>query len=164
MIRIALAFLVLVAMAAGGCVLGPDYKRPPTVVPDTFRGQTTAPGAGGSIGDEAWPEVFHDSVLQSLIRDALQQNSDVRLAAARILEAQAQFGITRADQFPQVSAGVNVLGERPAAALGFPSRNIGAVQIQGSVAWELDFWGAIAARPSRRARRSSPVNGHAGPC
>src|SRR5206468_4302757 len=66
---------------------------------------------------------------------------DVRLAAARILEAQAQLGITRADQFPQTSAGVDVLGQRPAAALGFPARNIAAVAVQGSMAWEIDFWG-----------------------
>ena len=147
--RTALALLVLITIAAGGCVVGPDYKRPPAVVPDTFRAQTTTPEAT-SLGDQTWWQVFPDSVLQSLIRDALRQNTDVGLAAARILEAQAQLGITRADQFPQVSAGVNVLGERPAAALGFPSRNIGAVQIQGSVAWELDFWGRY-----RRATESA---------
>ena len=85
--------------------------------------------------------MFPDTVLQSLIQTALQQNYDVRLAAVRILEAQAQLGITRADQFPQPSAGVDVLGQRPAAALGFPSRNLAAVAVQGSLSWELDFWG-----------------------
>jgi multidrug efflux system outer membrane protein len=65
----------------------------------------------------------------------------VRLAAARVLEAQARLGITRADQYPIVSAEVAGLGQRTAQALGFPSRTIGAVQLQGSAAWQLDFWG-----------------------
>jgi multidrug efflux system outer membrane protein len=85
--------------------------------------------------------VFPDETLQSLIRTALTQNTDVRLAALRIVEAQAQLGITRADQLPAVGAGVDVLGQRPSEALGFPSRNIVAFQVQGSVSWELDFWG-----------------------
>ena len=124
--------------------MGPNYKRPPAGTPDAFRGQTPdQPSAGetSSLGDERWWQVFQDESLQALIRDALEHNYNVKMAAARILEAQAQLGITRADQFPAVSAGVNVLGERPSVALGFPSANIGAIEIQGSVAWQLDFWG-----------------------
>jgi multidrug efflux system outer membrane protein len=141
MTRVVLASCISVALISGGCIIGPDYKRPPTGTPDTFRGQSDVPAAGASLADESWWQVFTDPVLQSLVRTALQQNYDVRLAAARILEAQAQLGITRADQFPQVTAGIDVLGQRPSAALGFPPRNIGAVLVQGAVAWELDFWG-----------------------
>jgi multidrug efflux system outer membrane protein len=136
--------LFLISIVAAGCTVGPNYKRPPAAAPDAFRGQTPdQPSAGetSSLGDERWWQVFQDESLQALIRDALEHNDNVRMAAARIIEAQAQLGITRADQFPAVSAGVNVLGERPSVALGFPSANIGAVEIQGSVAWQLDFWG-----------------------
>jgi multidrug efflux system outer membrane protein len=118
--------------------VGPDYKRPPTSVPEDFHGPAAE---GGSIAEAPWTLVFPDEVLQSLIRSALARNDSVRLAAARILEAQAQLGITRADQFPQVSAGVDVLAERPSAALGFPAENIHAAALQASMAWELDFWG-----------------------
>jgi len=143
------ALVVAIAPFTAACLVGPNYKRPPVDAPDAFRDQTAPPSAP-SIGDEAWAQVFPDTALQSLIQTALQQNFDVRLAAARILEAQAQLGITRADQFPQVSAGVDVLGERPAAALGFPSRNIAAGVVQGSLTWELDFWGRY-----RRATESA---------
>ena len=136
-----LVSILCLSIAAAGCLVGPDYKRPPTAVPDAFRARIDTPAAGRSLGDEPWMQVFPDAVLQSLIQTALQQNDDVRLAAARILDAQAQLGITRADQFPQTSAGVDVLGQRPAAALGFPKRNIAAVAVQGSMSWELDFWG-----------------------
>jgi len=133
--------ITALAVAAGGCILGPNYRRPPADVPDAFRGQPEPAIAAESVADEAWWQVFSDPVLQSSIRTALQRNDNVRLAAARILEAQAQLGITRADQFPQVTAGVDVLGQRPAAALGFPSRNVVAFEAQTSLAWELDFWG-----------------------
>src|SRR5262249_49830498 len=132
--------IVGVSMAAAGCLVGPDYRRPSVDVPSSFRSET-APTSDTSFGDESWWQVFSDPTLQSLIRTALRQNSDLQLAATRILEAQAQLGITRSNQFPTASAGIDVLGERPSVALGFPSENIRALQVQGSIAWELDFWG-----------------------
>jgi len=136
------ACALVASLFAAGCTVGPNYKRPPVGAPDAFRGQAAAPApAETSLGDEKWSEVFQDDALQQLIRTALAQNYDVRIAAARIVEAQARLGITRADQFPAVSAGLDLLGERPSVALGFPARNIGAIELQGSVSWELDFWG-----------------------
>jgi multidrug efflux system outer membrane protein len=136
---------MLIAILTAGCTtVGPDYKRPAVDAPDAFRGAASAPASGSataSLGDERWSQVFQDEALQTLIRAALEHNDDVRIAAVRILEAQAQLGITRADQLPTVTAGVDVLGERPSAALGFPARNIGAIEVQASAAWELDFWG-----------------------
>lgn len=132
---------ILAATAASGCLVGPDYKRPPLNPPAEFRGADAAAPSAASLADERWWQLFGDETLRELIRTALEHNDDVRMAAARILEAQAQLGITRADQFPSVSAGVDVLGQRPSVALGFPSKNVAAVEIQGSAAWELDFWG-----------------------
>ena len=133
---------MMITAATTGCLLGPDYRRPPVSLPDVFRGQAgTAAGETASLGDEPWWQLFQDDVLQSLIRTALQQNENARIAAVRVIEAQAQLGITRADQFPTVTGGLSVLGERPPTALGFPSLNLFAIAIQGSVAWELDFWG-----------------------
>jgi multidrug efflux system outer membrane protein len=148
----AAAAALLASVCVAGCTVGPNYKRPPVDAPDAFRGQTAPPPASpnASLGDEKWWDVFQDEALQPLIRTALAQNDDVRLAAARILEAQAQLGITRADRFPTVSAGVDVLGERPAVALGFPSTNAGAIEVQGSASWEPDFWGKY-----RRATESA---------
>jgi outer membrane protein, multidrug efflux system len=157
-IRTAAALIVSSILA--GCTVGPNYKRPPVDAPDVFRGQTAQPPASpaspdASLGDQQWWQVFQDDALQQLIRTALTQNYDARLAAARILEAQAQLGITRADQFPAVSAGIGVQGERPAAALGFPSRNVGAIQVQGAASWELDFWGRF--RRATEAARAQLV-------
>src|SRR5260370_33490881 len=66
------------------------------------------PGAAASLGNEKWWDVYQDPVLADLIHTALQQNYDVRIAAARVLEAQAQLGITRANQFTTARVGDNI--------------------------------------------------------
>jgi multidrug efflux system outer membrane protein len=134
---------VALCVVLAGCTVGPNYRRPDVDVPAAFRGgATTTPAPDQtSLANESWWQVFSDTTLQALVRTALEQNADVRVAADRILEAQAQLGVTRADQFPAVNAGVDVLGERPSVALGFPSTNVFAFQVQSAVSWELDFWG-----------------------
>jgi outer membrane protein, multidrug efflux system len=140
--RLRSRILLLAALCLGtpACLVGPDYRRPETAPPPSFRGGG-APASATSLGDAKWFDVFQDPQLQSLIRIALEYNDDVRRAAARILQAQAQLGVTRADQFPTVTAGIDVLGQRPSVALGFPSKNAGAVVALGSTSWEIDFWG-----------------------
>ncbi|PYT40464.1 MAG: transporter [Acidobacteria bacterium] len=135
---IPIAFLLLT-----GCTLGPKYKRPPVTVPDTYRGH--APDAGpqtaASFGDEKWWTVFQDPQLQELIREALAQNYDVRIAAARVLQAQALLGITRADQFPTITGGASSSNERLPATRITPAFETSPSQVNLSLFWELDFWG-----------------------
>ena len=86
--RIIASTLLTVLLA--GCAVGPNYKRPAIDTPQTFRGAPTETLSAAPFGDEKWSEVFQDPELQTLIRTALQQNYDVRIAAARIAQAQAQ--------------------------------------------------------------------------
>jgi len=114
----------------------------------------TAQSAERSIGDQNWWEVFRDPQLQQLIRIALQRNYDVRIAATRILEAQAQLGITRAAQLPAMDAGASAVNQRSPRQKNLPpeyetsSNSVGA-----SLAWELDFWGKY-----RRATEAARAN------
>jgi multidrug efflux system outer membrane protein len=128
-----------------GCAVGPDYSRPAITTPEVYRGASPNPSATVStqlLGDEKWWDVFQDPVLQELIRLALQQNYDVRIAASRVLQAQAQLGITRADQFPTVSAGSQVSGQyTPKTSSIFPAYRTNAGELDLSVVWNLDFWG-----------------------
>lgn len=94
-----------------------------------------------SFGDQKWWEVFQDPQLQELIRTALKQNYDVRIAAARILEAQAQLGITRADQLPTINAGAGAENLRIPRNKLFPETDTSFSQVNASFAWNLDFWG-----------------------
>ncbi|HEY2548062.1 MAG TPA: efflux transporter outer membrane subunit, partial [Candidatus Acidoferrum sp.] len=92
-------------------------------------------------GDQKWWDIFQDEQLRSLIRTALQQNYDLRIAASRILEARAQLGITRADQFPTLSAGAGIADVRTAQSKFLPVFETSTGQVNLSAAWDLDFWG-----------------------
>ena len=148
--------LSLIMLLASGCAVGPNYKRPSVTVPGTYRGaipQEATQPAAESIGDQKWWEVFQDPQLQDLIHTALQQNYDVRIAATRILQAQAQVGITRADQLPTISGGVEAVNQRSARSKFFPTFETSSNQVDLSLAWELDFWGKY-----RRATESARAN------
>jgi multidrug efflux system outer membrane protein len=142
-----------------GCAVGPNYKRPAVDVPGTYRGagsdapanpanlqqgQPVAPTTEqqvASLGDAKWWEVFQDHQLQNLIRTALKNNYDVRIAATRVLQAHAQVGITRADQLPSLSAGGNVNSLQNPQIGPIPAYEITQGQLTASAAWNLDFWG-----------------------
>ncbi len=105
------------------------------------------------MGDEDWSKVFQDQELQGLIRTALQNNYDVRIAAARVLEARAQLGITRADQFPSLSGGGNITSQRSVASGPLPAFQQTTGQLSVSASWNLDFWGRYRrATEAQRAR------------
>jgi len=142
-------------MLLTGCKVGPNYKRPPVNSPDTYRGLApdAAPQTTTSIADEKWWTVFDDQQLQALIHKALTQNYDVRIAATRILEAQAQVGITRADQFPSIygGAGAGELHIPQTKLLNSATTSYNRLNL--SLAWELDFWGKY-----RRATEAARAN------
>lgn len=128
-----------------GCMVGPNYHRPAVAVPPAYRGQLAAPPSQvstASLGNEKWWTVFHDPVLQQLIRTALAQNYDVQIAATRVVQAQAEVGITRANEFPTASAGAQVFSENnPKVSSTFPAYEVNAGEIDMSAVWNLDFWG-----------------------
>jgi outer membrane protein, multidrug efflux system len=125
--------------------MGPNYQRPKVNVPASYRGPAPNPSAttpAGALGNEKWWTVFHDPVLQQLIRTALQQNYDIRIAATRVLLAQAQLRITRSYQFPTVEASANLLSERsPKINSFFPTYELHTGELDPGVIWNLDFWG-----------------------
>jgi multidrug efflux system outer membrane protein len=134
-----LAVLVLEA----GCMMGPKYKRPTVDVPQEYRAPAPQPAAqGSSLGNEQWWQVYQDPVLAQLIHTAIAQNYDVRIAAARVLEAQAQVGITRSNQLPSANVGADVFSEQNAKVTKiFPAYGVNGGELNLSVIWNLDFWG-----------------------
>jgi multidrug efflux system outer membrane protein len=142
------ARLSLVATSIGllaGCNVGPKYVRPNVTAPPAYRGADNAPVANDakqSLGDEQWVSVYREPELQELIRKALANNYDVRIAAKKILEQQAQVKITRSQQFPSVTVGGTGIGATLPSSLGtqIPSPLVdGSFNV--SAAWTPDFWG-----------------------
>src|SRR3984893_10474264 len=157
--RLLLLSLCAIAVWFSGCAVGPNYARPNVDAPTSYRGQQddqpNAPTAKSdpALGDEEWSKVFLDPALQDLIRAALQNNYDVRIAAARVQEARAQLGITRADQFPTLSGGGNITSQRDSAAGPIPAFELTQGALSVSAAWNLDFWGRYRrATEAQRAR------------
>src|ERR1700683_3645147 len=126
-----------------GCLMGPKYQRPAVNVPQEYRAPAPQQAAqASSLGNEQWWQVYQDPVLTQLIHTAIAQNYDVRIAAARVLEAQAQVGITRADQLPSANVGADIFSQQNAKVTNlFPAYQVNGGDLNLSVIWNLDFWG-----------------------
>lgn len=152
--RIAHAVMALGMLALSGCLLGPNYKRPPVVAPAVFRGQEGA-AEQASFADLPWWEVFRDPALADLIKTSLSNNYDLREAVARIEQARAVAVQVRSALFPQfgyeadASRGKNAIGGRPATTLG---KTVNAFAGLLNASWEIDLWGRI--RRSDEAARA----------
>lgn len=136
-------FAVLsLALLLAGCAVGPKYRAPGIQTPKAYRGEPMAQTSTESFGNEKWWQVFQDPVLQQLIRTALRQNLSLEIAASRVLQAQAELGITRANQFPMAGAGIEGYSERnPKITSAFPAYQTNVGEADLSVIWNLDFWG-----------------------
>jgi multidrug efflux system outer membrane protein len=137
--------LSLALIATTGCNVGPRYTRPQVPAPPAFRGADEAAVSSDptqSIGDRKWSEIFREPELQQYIQQALAANYDLRIAAQRVLEAQSQVKITRANQFPTLNAGGSGLGaELPDSLSNTISSPLTAGSLNFSAAWIPDFWG-----------------------
>ena len=159
--KLRILLLSVAALLTTGCTMGPRYKRPTVAVPGSYRGeapeqrvqpQETSPQTV-PFGEETWWDVFQDEQLRTLIRTALKQNYDLRIAASRVLEARAQLGITRADQFPTLSGGGAIADVRSPQSKLVPEFETSTGQANVSAVWELDFWGQF-----RRATEAARAN------
>ena len=133
-----------------GCTLGPDYQRPALPVPAQHRdAEPSAPGQEAvSLADLQWFAVFQDERLQALVRTALENNYDMRIAAARVLEAAAQLGVTRSFLLPTVDGTAEVGRDRVSQERFLPpppgSSSVGNTFALGlALTWEVDVWGRI---------------------
>ncbi len=134
--------VIVLLLLLGACKVGPNYKRPPLTVPDQYRG--LAPDAGQQqqaseqFAQMKWWSVFQDKTLQSLINEALANNYDIRIAATRIVQAAANLGITRANQFPTLNGGFGIVNQRSTPFYsGAPTIDTAALQLN----YIVDFWG-----------------------
>ncbi|HZS54722.1 MAG TPA: efflux transporter outer membrane subunit [Bryobacteraceae bacterium] len=157
--------IIAVLTAIGGitgCAVGPNYHRPAVQTPQAFRApEPLAATEAASFADLKWWQVFHDENLQRLVKTALVQNYDLRDAVARVEAAQANLGITRSDQFPQLNASGNIQftrlsrdGQLPLPASFVPSQNRtwGEASLN-LLSFEIDLWGRL-----RRATEAARAN------
>jgi multidrug efflux system outer membrane protein len=142
MTKTRIATVAVLLLALGGCKVGPNYQRPPLTVPDQYRGlapdQTTQQQASEDFALMKWPAVFQDETLQSLIKEALANNYNMRIAATQILQASANLGIVRANQFPTVGGTFSVANQQQTPLFtGAPTIDTAGLQLN----YIVDFWG-----------------------
>jgi multidrug efflux system outer membrane protein len=140
------AMIVLAMAGLGGCTtLGPDYRRPPVDTPETWQ---TPLKEAGAVANLEWWKAFNDPALDELIQSALENNRDLRIAAARIREFAARVDIARSGLYPHLGYGASAARTQLSRnALGSPPAGVSRVgsdyQANLGIGWELDFWGKI---------------------
>jgi multidrug efflux system outer membrane protein len=143
------------ALAAllAGCMVGPDYQRPPVPSADRFLYE---PKDAAQAADTTWWNGFGDPVLDRLVDEALASNRNVKIAAANVDAAAALLTQARSPLYPQL--GYGAAGQRQRVGLGadrLPNNGLPdaltAYDALLSASWELDLWGRIR-RQSEGAR------------
>ena len=101
---------LFVLMILVGCSVGPDYVRPPLELPDTLvteQDYTIEDSLAIALADTTWWELFGDPVLTDLIKTAIVENNDIKIAAARVDEFMGFYGVAKSDFYPKLDAGAS---------------------------------------------------------
>src|SRR5215218_9566842 len=148
-ILVRVAFSLVCAAAIASCTLGPNYKRPAVETRAVHRGASSSPLTTDSLADLKWFDLFKDDQLTEFVNTALKQNFDLRIAAERVLQARAAYGITRSGQFPEVTASADLVAARASkvgATQGIPDdadTSVRYLQAGFGLGWEIDVWGRL---------------------
>ena len=139
------AAVLLCLFASSACTVGPDYERPVVETPAAYRFDEPALSSSGLVNGPAWWQGFGDNTLDGLIREAVENNRDLRIATARVDEFSYVLMGTRSQAFPQVGYGASASRQRASQAGNVPipdpvSSSFSAVL---SASWEIDLWGRI---------------------
>lgn len=130
-------------LAISSCALGPSPRAPKIELPAEVRG--SAEGAD-SLADLAWEGVFREPELQNLIKKALKTNVDLALASARLSEARAMAGQTKAERLPQLDLHASAaaeLGSVNGKQASVGNREADSYRLSAPLSWELDLWGRV---------------------
>ena len=152
---------ILAIALAGGCAVGPDYRRPDVEVGAAYKEavgwKTAEPRDEANRGN--WWEVFGDAPLSALMEGIDISNQNVILAEARFRQAQALVAASRAGLFPALDANASFTRSRsPTGVIGGTTagRIINNRSVGLSSSWEIDLWGRL-----RRALESSAASAQA---
>lgn len=136
-------FVALLALLASGCMVGPDYVRPPLDAPAGWR---LSDQDARDLANTAWWEQFADPVLNDLVATALRENRDLMIASARVEQFAGNYGFVRSGLFPQLGASADARRQRDVGAvvLGAGQDNtFSTYNLVLNASWEIDIWGRI---------------------
>ncbi|WP_415867974.1 efflux transporter outer membrane subunit [Burkholderia ubonensis] len=135
------------ALALAGCSLAPRYERPAAPVPSSYAPVDGAPSAAQPSSPallDDWRAYFTDPALQAWIDAALANNRDLRVAAGRVEEARALYGVQRADRLPSIDGNLGYERTRVYDPVVRQSAVSGLYRAGvGISAYELDLFGRV---------------------
>jgi len=138
------AFVACCLALLAGCAVGPNYKRPTIDAPPAFRAENAETNL--PFADLAWWDIYQDPMLQSLVRIALTNNYDLRIAVSRVEQSRALAMQARSQFFPAATYdGTVARGRNYLLGNAFPSRGVttGSAVAALNAFWELDLWGRV---------------------
>jgi len=133
-------FFVLSCAMYAGCMVGPDYSRPETPAETSgayFHAGANKQDVNDYADTDRWWEGFGDPTTAELVRQALENNYDLRAAAARVLQAQAALAEMRGRQWPDVS--FNLSRDRSKRSMNLGDGPFGGRFSVMSTTWAQDF-------------------------
>lgn len=166
-------WLLGILALACGCSMIPEFQRPQAPVPASwprgpaYQGLEAVPAQPGPT--MGWEEFLSDSRLREIIRRALANNRDLRLAALNVQRARALYGIQRSEIFPTLGVSGSASKQRLPADLSGLGKPVTLEQYSvnlGVSSWEIDFFGRIRSLKEKaleeylataQARRSAQV-------
>ncbi|MEE1943978.1 TolC family protein [Pedobacter sp. KR3-3] len=148
-ISLIIAMVLLVTVFAA-CKVTQPYKRPADLTTNNLYRNTTNATDTTNMATLSWKELFKDPLLQSLIQEGIENNLDLKTAAMRIQQAEANLRQSKLAFFPSLNLTATGEAIKPAAT---QSANTQVFEMYGSSSWELDLWGKL--KSSKRAALAS---------
>jgi len=138
--------LVALLLALAGCKVGPNYQTPATATPDHWPAATQAASQPSvttpqPLQNAQWWSTFNDAQLTALVQSAIAGNLDLRIAAARVLQARSSRGVAAAGLFPTLDTSANATRSRVPVPGGGVTGN--AFLAGFDAAWEMDVFGGV---------------------
>jgi multidrug efflux system outer membrane protein len=131
-------YIVLIILALGffnSCMVGPNFQKPEIAIPESYLGEAIIVD---SINLRWW-EIFDDEILDTMVKTALVYNLDVKMAAARIEQARAYWGMTKADIWPSIDISAGAARGNYGGGMRIATSN--QFYVTPALSWEIDFWG-----------------------
>ncbi len=135
---------IAVAAALAGCMMGPDYKRPAMELPASY---AAAPASATVVtaSHTTWWTTYNDAVLNGIVDEALKNNRDLVVGAARVAESRALLGLAISDQVPAVYAAAGRDRIRNSQATNNSGEGMPVMsttnRVSLNISYEIDFWG-----------------------
>lgn len=146
-------FAVLIALALSyGCAVGPDYQRTAVETPANFTADGTdwtVANPQDSVAKGPWWEMYGDTQLNSLEKQADDNNQSLKAAVTRVDQVRALTRVVKSQFFPALSFDPSGSVYRDSANRPLPppapqqAYSASDIVVPIDLSYEVDIWGRV---------------------